>query len=85
MSETVEELRESGMNDEAIEQFKEAEHISNLDRLCERYEKRVLIKDKRIEELEAELEETKELLAENDIEFGDMINQSDRGYEMRYD
>ena len=49
------------------------------------FEKKCIIKDNRIEELERELEEVKELLADNDIEFGDMINQSDRGYEMRYD
>ncbi len=49
------------------------------------FEKKCIIKDNQIEKLEAELEEMKELLAENDIEFGDMINQSDRGYEMRFD
>ena len=49
------------------------------------FEKKCIIKDNHIKELEAELEEMKELLAENDIEFGDMISQSDRGYEMRYD
>jgi len=49
------------------------------------FEKKCIIKDNRIEELERELEEIKELLADNDIEFGDMINQSDRGCEMKYD
>jgi cell shape-determining protein MreC len=49
------------------------------------FEKKCIIKDNQIEKLEAELEEMKELLFENDIEFGDMINSSDRGYEMRYD
>jgi len=46
------------------------------------FEKKCIIKDNRIEELERELQEMKELLADNDIEFGDMINQSERGYEM---
>ena len=46
------------------------------------FEKKCIIKDNKIEKLEAELEELKELLADNDIEFGDMINQSDRGNDM---
>ena len=37
------------------------------------FEKKCIIKDNQIEKLEAELEEMKELLAENDISFGDMI------------
>ena len=46
------------------------------------FEKKCIIKDNQIEKLEAELEEMKELLADNDIEFGDMINFSDRGNDM---
>ena len=49
------------------------------------FEKKCIIKDNQIEKLKAELEEMKELLADNDISFGDMINSSDRGFEMRYD
>ena len=68
--ETVTELRKSG-----IKMSKKDEEIYDLTRHLD-------IAHNEIHRLEAELSEMKELLADNDIEFGDMINQSDRGNDM---
>jgi len=79
---TNNDLRNMGMNDELIELFRNEEYVSDLEHRVEVSEKMNAIKDNRITQLSEECEEMKELLAENDIYFGDMINQSDRGSDM---
>jgi len=79
---TNDELKNMGMDDELIELFRNEEYVSDLEHRVEVSEKMNAIKDNRITQLSEECEEMKELLADNDIEFGDMINQSDRGNDM---